>query len=89
MIASILAGVAGAAAAVDAEGDSAADGVRGVQIHVDIAPLDCVGVCVGGQLPGTGADVPVTILLVGALLVGIGIALLVTRLLIRRRRHGD
>lgn len=58
-------------------------GEHGVVIGVLIEPLPCVGTCGGGPtvpgLPATGAELPWAALLLAAVLVAIGLALLLRR----------
>jgi len=71
--------------AADADADGANSG--GVQIHVDITPLNTPGP-VGTTPPldglaGTGADLPVVLIAAGILLLIVGTAFVVRR--VRRR----
>ena len=67
---------------LDSDADAAADGVGGVQIHVDITQLP-THVPVDG-LATTGVDVPMLLIVAAVVLIVVGTAIVVRR---TRRRH--
>lgn len=60
------------------------DAPRGVLIHVEISPLECVGACGRDPLPITGFD-PGLLVVTAVALLAVGIAVQVVRRISARR----
>lgn len=69
----------------DGKGGDAGDAAQGVYIHVEITPRACLEACGGGELPTTGGGVPEILVMVGIALLVVGIALVATQFIRRRR----
>lgn|GEM_PF-3148539 len=61
------------------------DAPHGVTIRVDISPRACLEAVCGGELPTTGGGIPEILIWVGVGLIVVGAAVVIARVLRRRR----